>query len=292
MTVSSIVEAIHIACQKGTKITVANYNIHSFNLSLLLPWFYDFLHESEITHCDSVGILNAIRWMGLDLPLEYRASYTLLMPKLLEMCDHHQLSVFLLGTTSDNIQSALKNLHQQYPNLTVAGHHGYFDLDDPQQNEAIIQQINQLQPQILIVGMGMPQQEGWIRQHRDRLQVNAILLGGAVIDRLAGVVPSCPLLIANSGLEWLFRLFREPKRLAPRYLIGNPAFFLVLALGKFYAPALSFERMSSPPSVDDADLLQESEKLNQEDKPLPNHRSLTPAWMDKSTEVRSTGAKF
>jgi len=225
MTVPAIVEAIHTACTEGKKITVANYNVHSFNLSMQLPWFYNFLQSAEIAHCDSVGILKALGYMGLNLPLQYRASYTILMPKLLEHCNQHGFSIFLLGSKPQYLEAALERLRRQYPNIGLAGHHGYFAMEDPDQNEAVIQQINQVKPHILVVGMGMPIQENWIRLHRSRLNVNVFMPGGAVIDRLAGVVSDCPAFVFNLGSEWLYRLSREPKRLAARYLLGNPAFY-------------------------------------------------------------------
>lgn len=236
MTVPSIVDAIYTACIEKRKITVANYNVHAFNLSMQLPWFYQFLQTSEIVNCDSVGILKAISYMGCELPLDYRASYTDMMPQVLEKCNQAGLSVFLVGAKPEYLEAALENLRKQYPNAKFAGHHGYFDKEDPQQNQAVINKINKFKPNILLVGMGMPVQEKWVYTHRKRLNVNAIMLGGAVIDRLAGIVPDCPHAIANIGLEWLYRWFREPKRLAARYFIGNPAFALQISLGKLYAP--------------------------------------------------------
>jgi len=233
ITASAIVEAIHKACIEGKKITVANYNVHSFNLSMQLPWFYEFLQNSDISHCDGLGILYALRFMGVDISIHYRASYTLLMPKLLEHCNQHHLSIFFLGSRPQYLQAALDRLRAAYPNIPLAGHDGYFLTQDPYQNEAVIEKINRAKTQILVVGMGMPVQENWIRLNRNRLAVNAILPGGAVIDRLAGVVPNCPTFLSNKGLEWLYRLYREPKRLSARYLLGNPAFALQVALAKY-----------------------------------------------------------
>lgn len=243
MTVPAIVEAIHAACVQGRKITVANYNVHSFNLSMLLPWFYNFLQSSEITHCDSTGILKGLQFMGLSLPTAYRASYTALMPELLEHCNQHGFSIFLLGSKPQNLEIAIEQVKSQYPNITLAGHHGYFAIEDPDENEAVIEQINLVKPNILVVGMGMPRQENWIRLHRNRLKVNAIMAGGAIIDRLGGIVSDCPAFLSDMGLEWLYRLCREPKRLAVRYLLGNPAFVLLLALAKSYAPPLEVQEM-------------------------------------------------
>ncbi len=243
MTVPSIVEAIHAACVEGRKITVAHYNVHSFNLSMQLPWFYHFLQTSEIVNCDSVGILKAISYMGLNLPLDYRASYTLMMPEMLSKCNQEALKVFLLGAKPELLEAAVANLRKEYPNAEFAGHHGYFNQEDSRQNQAVIEKINQFKPNILIVGMGMPIQEKWVYMNRGRLQVNAIMIGGAIIDRIAGTVPDCPPLIANLGCEWLYRLLREPKRLAARYLLGNPAFVLNIALGKLHTPKLHVQPM-------------------------------------------------
>jgi N-acetylglucosaminyldiphosphoundecaprenol N-acetyl-beta-D-mannosaminyltransferase len=244
MTIPSIVEAVQKACIEGKKITVANYNIHSFNLSMQLPWYYEFLQSVEIANCDSVGILKAIAYMGLDLPLDYRASYTLLMPKILESCNQNRFSVFFLGAKPEYLQTALERLKLKYPNVCFAGHHGYFDKEDPEANQAVIEQINQAKPNILVVGMGMPIQEYWIQKHSSSLQVNAIMLGGAIIDRMAGVVSDCPHFISNMGFEWLYRLCREPKRLAARYLLGNPAFALQIALAMSNASQLRVELMT------------------------------------------------
>jgi N-acetylglucosaminyldiphosphoundecaprenol N-acetyl-beta-D-mannosaminyltransferase len=243
MTVPAIVDAIHTACIEGDKLTVANYNVHSFNLSMQVPWFYNFLQNADIAHCDSIGILSAIRLMGLKLPLQYRASYSLLMPELLEHCNQNRFSVFLLGAKPEYLQSAIAQLRNQYPNLAVDGHHGYFDMSDPHQNQRVVQQINSFKPNILIVGMGMPIQESWIQKNRHQLDVNVIMPGGAIIDRMAGIVPDCPAVLSNIGLEWFYRLCREPKRLAARYLFGNPAFALHLALARTYSSSLKVQLM-------------------------------------------------
>ena len=242
ITVPDIIDTINTACVKKKKIVIANYNVHSFNLSMQIPWFYSFLQNSEIAHCDSVGILKATEWMGLKLPLQYRASYTLLMPKLLEHCNQQRLSIFLLGAKPDHSKAAIERLQAQYPNLAIDGHHGYFDMQDPYQNNEVLKQINKAKPNILIVGMGMPIQENWIYTNRDRIEdTNVIMPGGAAIDRLAGVVPDCPAVLSNVGLEWLYRLCREPKRLATRYLIGNLAFILHIILAKSYSPSLEVQ---------------------------------------------------
>lgn len=250
MNIPSIVEAISKACIEDRQITVAHYNIHGFNLSMQFPWYYQFLQSAEITNCDGMGILKAISFMGLDLPVDYRVSYTLLMPKILENCNQNEFSVFLLGGKPQILQDAIDNLKLKYPKANFSGHHGYFDKEDPEANETIVEQINQFQPNILIVGMGMPIQEYWVQKYRHRLRVNTIMVGGAIIDRMAGMVSDCPRFISDSGFEWLYRLVREPKRLAARYLLGNSAFALQIVLATFNKSLLRVELTPKVESID------------------------------------------
>jgi N-acetylglucosaminyldiphosphoundecaprenol N-acetyl-beta-D-mannosaminyltransferase len=233
MNTQSLVNTIHSACDKNQRITVANYNIHAFNLSLQLPWFQEFLQRSEIAHCDGRGILTALKWLNMETAKDDRVSYSDLMPCLLDRANEQRWRIFLLGTKPQHLDLALSNLRTQYPNATFDGHHGYFPLDSRPANELVIDQINQMQPQLLIVGLGMPIQEQWISEHREHLQTNAILPGGAVIDRFAGVVKDCPKWLSDHSLEWCYRFIQEPRRLATRYMLGNPAFLLQIALAKF-----------------------------------------------------------
>ena len=232
MTAKAIIAAIDEACIEKKKLTIASYNVHSFNLSMQLPWFYEFQQSAELTHCDGFGLLKAFQYMGLKLPFQYRVSGTDFVPKLIEHCNEKNLSVFLLGTKPQYLKEAIKRMKEKYPQLKLAGHHGYFDKTDLRQNQAVVEQINQVKPNILIVGLGMPLQEQWISKYRSSLDVNVFIPCGAVIDRLAGVVVECPKWLSILGLEWLHRLILEPKRLAGRYLLGNPAFMFHIALAK------------------------------------------------------------
>ncbi|MGV2829969.1 WecB/TagA/CpsF family glycosyltransferase [Myxosarcina sp. GI1(2024)] len=228
----SLIKAIHKTCLENKQMTIALYNVHSFNISMQLPWFFEFQQSSDYAICDGVGIIKALQYMGLKVPLQYRVSPTNLTPKLIEHCNRHNLSIFLLGTKTKLVQQAIQKVKAKYPNLKIAGHHGYFDQESPEQNQAVINLINSFKPNILLVCMGVPLQEKWLLKNRPFLNANIFLPCGAVIDRLAGIVHKCPQLISNIGFEWLYRLIWEPRRLAGRYLLGNPAFLLQIALAK------------------------------------------------------------
>lgn len=233
MTIEAILKVIHYACLKKKRLIVASYNVHSLNISMQIPWFYEFQQNADIARCDGTGIIKGIKLMGIDLPLEYRASGTKLVPRLMKHCNKNGFSLFLLGSKPEYLELALNKQREKYPNLKLAGHHGYFNQEDPIQNQMIIEQINRVNPDILLVGMGMPLQESWIQKNSNHLNTSVILPCGAVIDRLAGLVSDCPVWLSDIGLEWLYRLVREPKRLASRYLLGNFAFLFHVALAKF-----------------------------------------------------------
>lgn len=241
ITMPTLIYEVQKACEQKRKLTIASCNIHSFNLSMQLPWFYEFMQKADIVRCDGMGILKVVKRLGLNLSSEYRASGTRLVPALLEHSSKTKLSFFLLGSKPDSLEKALKRIHTLYPELQVTGHHGYFQKDNVDECNAIVQKINQAKPDILIVGMGMPVQEDWVYRYRDKLDVPVVLPCGAVIDRLAGMVSDCPRWISELGCEWLYRLLKEPKRLASRYFFGNLAFVLHLGLALTYSSPLKIQ---------------------------------------------------
>lgn len=241
ITIPSIIQLIRESCEDRKQIIVASCNIHSFNLSQQYPWFYEYLSSADIVRCDGQGILKAVKFLGLDLPSQYQAAGTWLIPRMLEDFSGRDFSYFLLGSKPQNLGKAIKNLQGKYPRIRVDGHHGYFNKNDISECQEVIQKINAFNPDILIVGMGMPIQERFIYEYKKDLNVKVILPCGAVIDRLAGVVNDCPTYISSSGFEWLYRLVKEPKRLGARYLLGNPAFALQLALASTYANPLQLQ---------------------------------------------------
>jgi len=129
-----------------------------------------------------------------------------------------------------------KALTLAHPGLQVVGTHSppfgpVSDADDA----AMVDMINAARPDILWVGLGAPKQERWMAAHRSRLNVPVIVGVGAAFDFLTGAKPQAPRWMQRNGLEWLFRLATEPRRLAMRYLRHNPA-FVVQALRQLAMP--------------------------------------------------------
>jgi N-acetylglucosaminyldiphosphoundecaprenol N-acetyl-beta-D-mannosaminyltransferase len=134
--------------------------------------------------------------------------------------------MFFLGTQQPIVEKAARVLKESYPDLKILGvHNGFFDKEPKSlENEEVLSRINSVNPDILVVGFGMPLQEKWIMENLDRLQIKVVIPVGAFFDYLAGETPRAPRWMTDNGLEWLGRLIIEPRRLWKRYVIGNPLF--------------------------------------------------------------------
>ena len=137
---------------------------------------------------------------------------------------------YFYGGSPRVVEAMVSRLTQRFPGLTVAGYRSPpFRPLTPEEDAADIQAINEARPDFVWVGLGMPKQDKWIVQHVGKIQAAALLGVGAAFDFVAGIKPRAPLWMQRSGLEWLFRLMIEPRRLAHRYLVYN-SIFVVRAL--------------------------------------------------------------
>jgi len=143
-----------------------------------------------------------------------------LVPALFEAADEQKpLSVFLLGAAPGVADRAATNLLRRWPAVNVVGTYSPpigFERDE-RENENIFELIKAAQPDVLVVGLGAPKQELWVHKHRQRLAAKVALCVGATIDFLAGERSRAPLWMQTVGLEWLYRVASEPRRLAARY---------------------------------------------------------------------------
>lgn len=153
---------------------------------------------------------------------------------MLEMCrvsEQRKYRHYLLGGAEGVPEKLVANLTKRFPLLDVAGFHSppFRDLT-PAETDEMIAHINQSKPDILWVGLGSPKQERWMAEHIGALDAPVIIGVGAAFDLHAGIKKQAPRWMQQSGLEWLFRLASEPRRLWKRYLTANPAFVLLITL--------------------------------------------------------------
>ncbi len=122
-------------------------------------------------------------------------------------------------------------LQKRFPGLQVVGTHSPpFRPLTPEEDKQVVAMINAVNPDIVWIGLSTPKQERWMAEHRARLRAPVLIGVGAAFDFLTGRKPQAPRWMQRAGLEWLFRLFTEPRRLWRRYLINNPLFVSLVVL--------------------------------------------------------------
>lgn len=194
-------------------------NPGSLNTAVVTPDYRAVLHGADLVLPDGIGLKVATRMKGVGL--RENVNGTDMFPRLCERAAELGTPLYLLGARDGVAEAAARAMRSHYPDLIVAGtHHGYLDGEE----DAVIDEINASGAQILLVAMGVPHQELWLQQNRDRLSP-AVLLGvGGLFDFYSGRIPRAPLWLREIGMEWAWRLLQEPRRMWKRYIIGNPLF--------------------------------------------------------------------
>jgi N-acetylglucosaminyldiphosphoundecaprenol N-acetyl-beta-D-mannosaminyltransferase len=150
---------------------------------------------------------------------------------------------FFYGSTPETLDALITRLSARYPGMVVAGSYAPpFGTLSSEEDARMVEIINESAPDIVWVGLGMPKQELWVAEHQDRLTAPVLMAVGAAFDFHAGTVRQAPTWMQRSGLEWLFRLVQEPRRLWRRYLLANTRFAGLLmrrALGLYAPPAVA-----------------------------------------------------
>lgn len=192
------------------------------------PRLRDAYQAASLSLVDGMPLVWCSGLLGQRLPEKISGSD--LVRPLMQRSAQRGWRVFMLGGLPGAAEAAAQALLRDFPDLIIAGTYAPFiDLNKPRSERAeVIARIKQAQPHIVLVGLGAPKQELWIHESLAALKP-AVLFGiGASIDFMAGVVPRSPRWMSRCGLEWLYRLGAEPKRMWRRYLVRGPRFLPIL----------------------------------------------------------------
>ncbi len=205
-----------------------------------LQWdrvFFDVYQDATFKVCDSKIMLYAAAFLGT--PLKEKLSGSDFFPAFYAY--HHNnpnIRIFLLGAADGVAQQAQANINAKVGREIIVGAHSpSFGFEKNESEcEFLIDLVNQSGATVLAVGVGAPKQEIFIHTYRHRMpQIKIFLAIGATIDFEAGNVKRSPKWMSEIGLEWLYRLLAEPKRLWKRYLVDNPPFLWLILKQKFNA---------------------------------------------------------
>lgn len=207
------------------KVLINTINAHSFNMAQTDEFFSQALtHNENVLIADGVSIVWALRLLT-KLQVEKIAGADLFD---FEMKKLNQTGgvCFFLGSTDSTLKAIRERAQKEYPNIEVKTYSPpYKKQFSAEDNQRMIEIINEVNPDLLWVGMTAPKQEKWAYENFSKLNVKGhIGCIGAVFDFYAGNINRAPNWMINLGLEWFYRLINEPSRLWKRYLIGNTKF--------------------------------------------------------------------
>jgi len=159
---------------------------------------------------DGAGVVWAADFLTEE-PALTRTPGIELVDEILQIADRDSLNIYLLGTTDEVLHDAIEEIKTRHKGLTISGfHNGFFSDDD---NDDVLKSISDSKAHILLVAMGVPMQEKWMHSNRDKLPVKLMIGCGGSLDVMAGHVVRAPLWLQRLGLEWMWRVIREPARI-------------------------------------------------------------------------------
>ena len=215
------------------KVLINTTNAHSYNTALKDSVFAEALTKGDVLIPDGASIVKACKWLkAKSQPTERIAGWDLF---IYEMNKNKDGRVMFMGSSEKVLSLIKERAAKDYPNMEVVTYSPPYKTEfSDEDNHAIINAINTANPDLLWIGMTAPKQEKWTYSHWNELNINChVGTIGAVFDFYAGTVKRAPIWWQKHGLEWLYRLISEPKRMWRRYLIGNTLFLWNIAKEKF-----------------------------------------------------------
>ncbi|QUQ70398.1 WecB/TagA/CpsF family glycosyltransferase [Kutzneria sp. CA-103260] len=215
----AIAEVSRLLAEPGPQ-TLVYVNAHSVNLARSHDRYRACLAGADLVLNDGSGVALAARVRGHRFPANLNG--TDFTPEVLRLAAQRGLGVYLLGGRDGVAARAADRLREIVPGLRVVGHHhGYVA---GHQGREVAEQIKQSGADLVLVAMGNPRQELWMAEHLHATGAELGVAVGAFLDFAAERVPRAPKWMRDAGIEWLYRLSREPRRLFARYVVGNPLF--------------------------------------------------------------------
>ena len=213
------------------KFLVDTVNAHSFVVAQKDAAFADALRNADALLPDGISIVKACRWLGTkNAPVEKIAGADLFAYEMGKL-EKKGGTCFFLGSSPETLARIVERAASVYPHVRIVTYSPpYKPAFSPEDNRAMLEAVHAADPDLLWVGMTAPKQEKWLDEHWSELQIHGHAGAiGAVFDFFAGTVQRAPQKWIDFGLEWFYRLIKEPRRTWRRYLVNNPKFcWLVL----------------------------------------------------------------
>ena len=206
-----------------SKVLINTINAYSYNTAQIDKEFQNALLQSYVLLPDGISVVWAMRILTGE-KLQKIAGNDLFFYEM-QRLNLIGGKCFFLGSSNETLQMIIHRAAKEYPNVKVYGYSPPYKPEfSEEENRKMIDAVNAVEPQVLFVGMTAPKQEKWAHRNFDQLLAGHVCCIGAVFDFYAGKVNRAPNWMIQMGMEWTYRLIKEPRRMWRRYLIGNAKF--------------------------------------------------------------------
>ncbi len=233
LTREQLLEFFTASIEEQARVVVGTHNMHSAYLAQSNRSFREFYDNCNLVYVDGMFLVWIAQALGQPVRAEHRVAFLDWYDEFFHLAATRKWRIFYLGGAPESSRGFEDILQRNYPGIQAAVHHGYVrELNV----KALCDQINGFKPHALFIGMGMLIQEKFILDALPYLKTNLVFAGGAMLEYLTGEKKAAPRWMGPMGLEWIFRLVHEPRRLGYRYLVEPvklaPVFLRELLQGK------------------------------------------------------------
>jgi N-acetylglucosaminyldiphosphoundecaprenol N-acetyl-beta-D-mannosaminyltransferase len=214
--------------KKNEKIHIVSGNPEVLENGLRDQLLYDnFTSSKSMIIPDGIGVV--ISSKIVREPVKEKIPGIEVMDEILKKCENENKSIYLLGTKQETLELCVEKLHEKYPKLIICGsHNGYFDINNC---NSLLENINEKKPFAIFVAMGAPRQEIFITKYMENLNASIFMGVGGSFDNYAGIIKRAPKWMIKLGLEWLYRVAKEPFRIKRLSVI--PKFMVNVFINKY-----------------------------------------------------------
>ena len=222
-----------VAIQAKKLMQVAITPVNSILAAYKNPQVQEAYNAANYVLCDGMPV----KWAStfLNTPIVERITGLDLLPSLVAFAANENFSLFLLGASPGVGEKLKEVILQQYPNCKIVGIYvpPFMPVFDAAENKKMVDAVNAAKPDIVLISLTAPKQDLWITQNKAQLHPALYVGIGGAFEVMAGLAKRAPKWMHGAGLEWLFRLIQEPKRMYRRYLIEAPLFIPLVIRQKF-----------------------------------------------------------
>lgn len=225
---SLIAETIHSKLQHQEHFSFLNVNAYIAVRAMKKEELNKNLKQFSSLFADGIGIFLASKLLYGNGGFKKRINGTDLYYKILQLAEKFGYRVFFFGGDAKSVEVLSRELYKKYPKLIISG----IIMREELLSQSILEMINRSSSHILFLGLGTPHQERWIAKYSRDCNVPIQICVGSGIDFLSGTYQRAPKILRGLGLEWIYRLIKEPSRLWKRYILGIPIFIFLIVKQK------------------------------------------------------------